>query len=230
MKLVEVGTDDLTQGARVVAEYVDGERATFVQDADDWRIEETGRLLHEEVVEQVEALLWLHRREERRKAGGVEVVFTDHGRLVAGVLGARGAGGDGATTVSFAESPTPQGPSWLQLAERLGRLPSTEEFLGAQQGVRSGEAVLTQRAIEQMGAVMVEDAEPRDVRLHRAVMAVLVEPLWDVEVRLELFPETPPTLVEAEGRNWWVARSASTEGLRQLREAITAELTRRGEE
>lgn len=212
MKLIEVGRDDVSDGTRVVVEHTNGERVTWVQESPraPWRDTQTGEWVFAHHVAKLEPLLWLHRREEARKSRETAVQIVEGlGQALAHAqgepvgrthfvtgAGAVGAGGGGSCTV------------------HTGGLLTLDEFLGAQQGVRSGEAA---------------DTEPRDVRLHRAVMAVLVEPLWDVEVRLELFPETPPTLVEAEGRNWWVARSASTEGLKHLREAITAELTRRGE-
>lgn len=154
MKLIEVGRDDVSGGVRVTAEIEDGSRVTWVQDADEWRNEETGGLPGWETVLEVERLLWLHDREELRKrkeSGGVGVTLTDLGRLVAGALGAGGAGGGGSCTV------------------HTGGTLTQAEFLAAQQGVRSGEAT-------------VASPERTEVHLHKAVVAYVVEAPETLEV------------------------------------------------
>lgn len=106
---------------------------------------------------------------------------------------------------------------------------TAEEFAQAQDGVHTGEAVLTQRAIETMGAVLcgAHPSDPREVYVPRAVTVALVEAPENVVVRglapaHEVFVDT--------GRQFpWVSLEASTEGLRKLHEVIGAELRRREE-
>lgn len=231
MKLIEVGRDDVSGGQRVTAEIEDGSRVTWVQDGVEWRNAETGRTIGYFEHRDLEPLLWLHNREQRRK-GEAGVTYLDHGRRVSDYPASEGPQpgllhsiidklseprakptlppelvvSDAGKAVAGAYS----GAGGSCTAHTGGTLTQTK-FLDAQQGVRSGE-------------VTVGRAERYEVHLHKAVTVVLVEAPEPLEVHGS---GAPPVTTCAGTPYVRIDPEASSEGLRLLRVAIGMALERR---
>ncbi len=77
MKLIEVGTDEVSHEERVVVSsdsitswvclQRQGQPVTLVRDGNRWRVPETGNTMPADAVEELEQLLWLYKRQRMRK-------------------------------------------------------------------------------------------------------------------------------------------------------------------
>lgn len=165
MKLIDVGPDPLGEyPRRVVVEYGNGERHTWVGDVLCWTDEATGKEPPIGLTLEIGPLLWLHDREQLRKRKAAEA----HENSGLGV-----------------DDPHPE--AW-----RIGQKPRTD-------GTHA-------------------------VHLGPGVQAALVEALAPMHVWGTHASGRP---LAAGERFVWVDREASTEGLRQIGQAILDELTRR---
>ncbi len=241
MKLIEVVPDDLGGLRRATVEHANGSRETWVElTRGMWRDAETAEFVVGSDSVQLDKLLWLHAREQRRKDPEPAVQYLCRGMPVRpGTANAAALHQQELARVrQELDGASMTDPGAWAYSRREGAADTvrpggfTVDTTRMTSATKSEGAVLTAEAIARMGGPTVGRKERHEVHLHRAMAVCVIESPEPVEVRVDDGVACTGDLlvkVNPGERFVYVSPETSTAALRTLAEAVAAELRRREE-